>query len=110
MNVDCPLCETMVKDVNPTLGDGWDHCEKCREKIVDSPCQDIPLYCPQCKGPLHLSDYVGEYLMVGNSTHAPGKFWVFEHKKCRKFSRCHPGSLSIEKTFEEVEAQRELLP
>ena len=106
MNTDCPLCGELVKDVNPTLGEGWDHCSSCREKIVDSLCQDIPLYCMHCKNPLHLSDFIGTYSMTGDAIHTPGKYWVFQHSKCNKWSRCHPGESSIEKTFAEVEDQR----
>ena len=89
MNVDCPLCGSAVKDVNPTLGEGWDHCGSCRAKIVDSKLQDDFTACAHCFKPLTDATMVGIYNMPGGSYHRPGMFKVFECQQCFGFSRHH---------------------
>ena len=92
-NVDCPICGSMVKDVNPTLGEGWDHCGMCREKIVDSLMQDDFTSCAHCFEPLTHAKMVGVYTLTGNAIHLGGKFKVYECQKCFGFSRHHDNIL-----------------
>ena len=109
MTIECFICGLKIPETHPTCGEGWDICESCRAMIVDSRCQDIPLYCPDCRKELSESHYVGTYTLPGDATHAPGKFWVFKCG-CRSWSRCHE---SPDKTFveamKEVAEQREAL-
>lgn len=108
LNVECSICDTVVKDTHPTCGEGWDVCESCRAKIVDSVCQDIPLYCRYCHQPLNDKDYMGTYNLMGDATHLPGKFWVFKCGKCSSWSRCHMSTeLSFTAAIAEIKKQRE---
>ncbi len=88
-DVECPLCGCMVKDVCPNLGAGWDLCGMCKEKIVDSKLQDDFTQCAHCFEPLENAEFIGVFLLMGNAYHLPGKFKVFECKKCFGFSRHH---------------------
>jgi hypothetical protein len=45
--------------------------------------------------------------MTGDSTHAPGEFWVFQCHSCDKWSRCHKSEeKSFAEAIEEVKKQR----
>ncbi len=107
MKISCAHCDLMIKDTHPTCGEGWDLCETCRDKIMDSVCQDIPLYCQHCRAPLDDRNYVGHFHMIGDSTHAPGEFWVFKCHSCSGWSRCHKSEeKSFAEAIEEVKEQR----
>lgn len=110
MKVRCAHCDLMIPDTHPTCGEGWDLCETCRAGIVDSVCQDIPLYCQHCKSPLDDKDYVGAYTLVGDFMHNPGEYWVFQCGKCRAWNRCHKSTEhSFAEAIAEVKEQRESL-
>ena len=109
MNVNCAHCDIRIIDVHPTLGEGWDLCETCRAGIVDSVCQDIPLYCQHCHKPLDDKHYAGKFHLIGDSTHTPGEFWVFQCDACNKWSRCHKSEeKSFAQAIEEVKEQRKM--
>ena len=111
VKIPCVVCGTVIPETHPTCGDGWDICESCRGEIVDSPCQDIPLYCQCCHQPVGGRDYMGAYTMPGDSTHAPGRFWVFRCQRCKRWSRCHESTeKTLGETMAEVEGQREAKP
>lgn len=109
LTIECFICGLKIAETHPHCGEGWDLCERCRAKIVDSRCQDIPAYCPHCRKDLGEKEYMGTYTMPGDATHGPGKFWTFKCG-CGEWSRCHESpNKTVSEALKELAEQREIL-
>jgi len=78
VNVDCPICDAFVKDVNPTLGEAWNHCEACRTKICDAK-ELIHGHCPHCDRLVTASDFMGTYHPDGEEA------LIYQCFSCKEF-------------------------